>query len=393
MRPAQQASSESSPAPSKQAPIVVRSAPSPMAAQPQGREVSFSARASALRSCCLAAVVLLAASGALAHSTNAGLDAQMQPGAPGQGQTGLGSGLLGGHAVPGRRGGKIALGVLGNPDRFFVLTGQRSLTRHLIAGWGQGHSVGGSFAQLFSSMGALPLLGINPKSAITPAAIAHGSGDDYLVALNHAIAEFREPIEIRPMPEMNGHWNTYCAYNSDGSPRGPAYSTAAFRKAFARIYLLVHGGASVNAKLARLGLPPARGQFEPNPLVRVVWNPQGFGSPDVPGNAAQAYYPGDAYVDVVGDDLYFIKGEAQWAAAEALYRAHPGKPFSFPEWGLWGIDYPGFVAAMASFVRSHLRVELISYYSGRPGSIFDLASKPRSRTAYRRLIAPLGRSN
>ena len=45
---------------------------------------------------------------------------------------------------------------------------------------------------------------------------------------------------------------------------------------------------------------------------------------------------------------------------------------------------------MAQFVRTHRRTVLISYHSGRPGSVFDLASKPRSRAAYRRLIVPLG---
>ena len=34
---------------------------------------------------------------------------------------------------------------------------------------------------------------------------------------------------------MNGHWNPYSAYNEDGTSRGPDHSTAAFRKAFARI--------------------------------------------------------------------------------------------------------------------------------------------------------------
>ena len=106
----------------------------------------------------------------------------------------------------------------------------------------------------------------------------------------------------------------------------------------------------------------------------------------------RAYYPGDRYVDVVGDDLYDIRGKAEWEAAEALYRAHPGKPFALPEWALWGIDDPSFVTRMARFVATHPRLELIGYYSGRPGSVFDLASKPRSLSAYRQLITPVGRS-
>ncbi len=127
------------------------------------------------------------------------------------------------------------------------------------------------------------------------------------------------------------------------------------------------------------------------PRVKVIWNPQGYGSPDLPGNSAAAYYPGDRYVDVVGNDLYFIRGKAEWTANERLYRTHPSKPYAFPEWGLWSLDNPGFVEQMARFARTHKRVELIAYYSGRPGSPWDLASKPRSLAAYRRLIAPLGR--
>jgi hypothetical protein len=193
---------------------------------------------------------------------------------------------------------------------------------------------------------------------------------------------------------MNGHWTGASAFNSDGSRRDAAHTTAWTRKALARIAVILRGGtgASIDARLAKLGLPRiGRDLPVTTPKLRIVWNPQGFGSPDLPGNTAQAYYPGDAYVDVIGDDLYDIRGHgATWKAAEALYRAHPGKPFAFPEWGVWGFDDPQFVRDMAKFVRVHKRVEFISYYSGRPGSVFDLASKPGSRTAYRALITPLG---
>jgi hypothetical protein len=46
---------------------------------------------------------------------------------------------------------------------------------------------------------------------------------------------------------------------------------------------------------------------------------------------------------------------------------------------------------MAAFVRTHVRTGLIGYYSGRPGSIFDLSTKARSLAAYRQAISPLGR--
>ena len=296
----------------------------------------------------------------------------------------------GGAAAPKR----LELGVLGDPARFDAQTAQRSATRLIIVGWNQGTSAS-YFSQLFATMLGEPMVGLSAGSEggpelISPAAIAHGRGDATLVALNHAVAAFPQTVYIRPLAEMNGHWNAYSAYGANGSPRGADHSTAMFRKAFARIYLIVHGGPSVNAQLRRLGLPPVAAQTAPAPNAVVVWNPQGYGSPDLPGNSAQAYYPGDRYVDVVADDLYDIHGKAEWPAAEALYKAHPKKPFAIGEWGLWGIDDPSFVSAMASFLSSHRRTVLAVYYSGEPGSVFDLASKPQSRAAYRKLIAPLG---
>ena len=289
----------------------------------------------------------------------------------------------------------VLLGVLGDPARFQQQTGQISDTRLQIVGWGQGATYGSPFASLLAAMGAEPMLGLSTTlrggGEITPRQIALGQGDAYLVAVNHAIHAFGKPLLLRPYAEMNGHWNAYSAYNENGTARDASHRTAMFRAAFARTYLIAHGGAKVDSVLAKLGQPPVRGSLQPNDNVQVIWNPQGRGSPDLPGNSAAAYYPGDSYVDVVGDDLYDIGFHADWPDAQTLYDAHPGKPFAFPEWAPWGIDDPAFVARMASFVQTHARTMLVSYYSGAPGSVFDLAAKPRSRAAYRRLIVPLGR--
>ena len=282
------------------------------------------------------------------------------------------------------KAGKVALGVLGDPARFQGMTGQATTTRLLIVGWGQG-----GLDRMLQTMGPKPMLGLGDQY-LPPAKIASGEGDDFLLAINQAVANFKAPMYVRPMGEMNGHWNYYCAYDQAGHSKGAAFSTEAFRKAFARIYLAVHGGAGVNAKLRKLGMPPFRGALAANSNASVVWNPQGYGSPDLPGNTAQAYFPGDAYVDVVGDDLYYINGKAEWAAADALYNAHPNKPFAFPEWGLWGLDAPTFVSQMADFVKSHPRTKLIVYFNGSTGSVWDLASKPGSRASYRKLISALG---
>jgi hypothetical protein len=292
------------------------------------------------------------------------------------------------------------LGIKGDVVRFQTLTGQDSQVRHVIVGWGQGQTWGSQFPALFQMLGGIPMIGLSTggrggTEAITPQQIALGHGDAYLVALNSAINGWGREIYIRPFGEMNGYWNTVCAYTKSGAVK-PGHQTSWFRKAFARVYLIVHGGpvADIDAKLKALGVPPLAGGADlpsnPMPMTRVIWNPQGFGDPDIPGNSAEAYYPGNAYVDVVGDDLYDLHGKAEWDAAKALYKAHPGKPFSFPEWGLWGIDDPVFVKTMGQFVRSHPRTEMLAYYESVPGSVFDLGTKPASRAAYRKYITPLG---
>ena len=295
---------------------------------------------------------------------------------------------------------KPLLGIYGDTERFQALTGQESRVDQAFLGWNQGYRWGTPVGRMLPRLGDVPMLALKTGSgtlgseSITPLQIARGAGDEYLIALNGAIAASGTRIYVRPFPEMNGHWNPYCAYTKTGRLKGRSHSTRTFRKAFARVYVILHGGtaATMNRKLARLGLPGIRGDLPSNPFprLRVIWNPQGYGSPNVPGNSAQAYYPGDAYVDVVGNDLYYIRGQAEWSANEALYRAHPTKPYAIPEWGLWGLDEPSFVRRMADFVRTHRRVELVSYYDSKRGSVWDLATKRRSRSAYRKLIAPLG---
>ena len=81
-------------------------------------------------------------------------------------------------------------------------------------------------------------------------------------------------------------------------------------------------------------------------------------------------------VDVVADDLYDIQGKAEWAANDALYAAHPGKPHAIAEWANWGIDDPSFVTQMAEFARTHPRLELLAYYNGKADS---LGISPASR--------------
>ncbi len=298
-------------------------------------------------------------------------------------------------AAPGAAA-SVTLGLHGDPARFAAQTGQNTHIRHTFAGFDQG----GNLAQIVATMGPIPMLALNAGAyggheTATPRGLAMGQNDEFLFQLNAQINAWPgDTFYVRPFPEMNGWWESTCAFDKNGTRRDAAHSTRWNRKALARIAVVLRGGtqAQMNAQLQKLGLPPvARDLPDTSAKTRIVWSPQGFGSPDLPGNTARMYYPGDAYVDVVGDDLYDIRGHgATWAAAEKLYRAHPGKAFAFPEWGLWGFDDPQFVRDMAKWLRSHRRVEFAAYFAGKPGSVWDLATKPQSRAAYRALITPLG---
>jgi mannan endo-1,4-beta-mannosidase len=296
---------------------------------------------------------------------------------------------------------ELMLHVRGSKARMKDQTGQRSDGTIAFWDWKQAWTYGLRFHNAFPDHGPVPVISLNTKGrnggeAITMGAIARGQGDAYLRAINRAIKDWGRPVYVRPMAEMNGHWNYYCAYNANGTKRSPAHSQKNYRRAFKRIYLILHGGdrATINRKLAYSNMPGIKTSLpeNPHPTLKVIWNPQGFGSPNVPGNRAHVYYPGDAFVDVVGNDLFEGSGfRATWEANLALYRRYPNKPYAIPEWGLFGVDHPDFVRRMGSFIRTHRRVELAVFFAAERGNIHDLASKPRSRAAYRRYVTPLNR--
>jgi hypothetical protein len=277
--------------------------------------------------------------------------------------------------------GKPILGLTGNASRFKAQTAQKSNVLQAFLGWGQGATWGSPFGVLLKSFGPIPMLhlgtyqGNSKKVAITPAQIAAGKGDGYLGSLNQALSAWGRAAYIRPMAEMNNSGNPW-----SGDP--PSY-----RKAFARIYVIVHGGPGVAAKLSALHEPAYRGPALATnafPRVRVLWSPLAGGSDAAP------YWPGDGYVDVGGADIYKEAGaDPPWSKFEALFsfaKAHK-KPFAVPEWGLFGVDDPVFVQHMCDFLKSHA-TESEEFFESKPGSIFDLGDKPQSRAVYKKCITP-----
>ena len=228
------------------------------------------------------------------------------------------------------------------------------------------------------------------RETITPRAIAQGGGDAYLLRLNARMAASGAPVYIRLMAEMDGHWNAYCAYGANGRPKGPQYSTSAFRDAWRRTVLILRGGslAGLDARLHALGLPPVRSAAAAlaQPRVAFLWVPQVAGAPDVPGNSPRAYWPGAGYVDWVGTDFY--SKFPNFTGLQRFYDEFPGQPFAFGEWALWGRDDPSFVSRLFAWAAGHRRVRMLMYNQGeRAAGPFALSRYPRAAGAIAHALA------
>jgi hypothetical protein len=289
--------------------------------------------------------------------------------------------------------GQVWHGVAGghSVESFARETGRRPDVFQLFGQWGD---VDWTFARADAS-GARMMLhlstnrGPGTPEVITPARIAAGHGDAFLVRLGRRIAERGRPVYLRLMAEMNGPWNAYCAFDANGRAR-PGHSTRSFRAAWRRTALVLRGGDRdrVDARLRRLGMPPVQDGAGPlaEAPVALLWVPHVAVALDTPANAPRAYWPGGRYVDWVGTDFY---GRApNWAALERLYAQFPGKPFVFGEWALWGRDDPGFVRRLFAWARGHRRVRMLVYNQGvRRDGPFRLERYPRARRALRAALS------
>jgi hypothetical protein len=292
-----------------------------------------------------------------------------------------------------RQARQIMLGVIDpNPAAFDRLTRHKHSLRLVFS------FVSQDWLEKEAAAGRTAVVTVSPKG-FSSAAIAKGAADAKLVEQAKNANNFGPDVWIRPMPEMNGHWSPWCAVTASGRLRGAAYSGKAFARAFRRIAIIMRGGsaAELNLELRRAGLPAVKasllatgGDSEPGIAasgnVKLLWNPQGEGSPNVGGNSPRAYWPGAGFVDYLGDDLYEIRGRASWTTMDALYKAYR-KPFVIAEWAPWGYDSPSFVNKMFSWVRSHSRTIGLIYFDkgwSHGGSTFALKTKPLSLAAYRR---------
>jgi hypothetical protein len=247
--------------------------------------------------------------------------------------------------------------------------------------------------------GTRPILAISTADdqtlaeLITPAQIALGAGDNYLLQLNAFFAERGLPVYIRPLGEPNRCLNAWSAVNCDGSQKGGEHTTGWYKQAFRRIAAIVRGGQTlegINLTLAEIGLPPLNRTKGPNPEslpaapVSMIWSPLPGGSPRVKGNFPGNYWPGSRWVDWVGTDFY-----SQYPVWKDLNRFYAGKqwrgkPVAVTEWAMHVEDEPRFVKQLIAWVVKRPRVRMLVYYVGfGAGNQYDLNLYPRTANTLR----------
>lgn len=275
---------------------------------------------------------------------------------------------------------------------------------------------------------AIPLISwqtgkVAPKT-IARAGNAGGKPTDQVILLNAQLSKrYGKPVFLRVNQEMNAHWMPWSSYNANGSRR--ASTPKDFRNMWRRMDIIFRGGkvSQINQRLAAAGLPrldrdvrlpgwmglPSTSNpnsyFAPANNVAFVFNPvDAPGVPNVRGNRWRDYYPGDRYVDWVGQTTYnttwnaTINQRFRWM--NSFYRAYSvkrGKPYMLGEWGLepkknagFG-DNPAYIRRMLSWTRNHRKVKALVYFSvNDPKGDYRLASYPRSAKVLSRNVSKSG---
>ena len=187
--------------------------------------------------------------------------------------------------------------------------------RQAFLGWGQGLSYGAPFAAACYRCSRRSRCSISARRAERPRGDhARGASPPARATATWSRSTTRSPpgrkaIYIRPMAEMNNSGTLYSGYKANGQPKGRSLLAGDLPegvRADLRDPARRHRGRG-EREAARLGLPPLRGgELLPNPFptLRVLWSPLASDAPRVRGNAAELYYPGAAYVDVEGGDIY-----------------------------------------------------------------------------------------
>jgi len=226
--------------------------------------------------------------------------------------------------------------------------------------------------------------------SISPRGIARGGGDEYLIRLNKLFWKKKMRAYVRPLGEPNRCLNVYAAYDCDGKLKDAAHRPRWYKRAFRRVYIVVHGGGKrrqINRRLRRAALPPLRSSLGglPKAPVDLIWSPLPAGSPTAPHNRPKRFYPGSRWVDWAGTDFY--SDNQDWKALTGLYNRFSGKPFAITEWSVSTGDDSQFVRRAMTWIKRRRRAKMLLYYQDfGSASSYRIQNWPASLGVLRRFL-------
>jgi hypothetical protein len=230
----------------------------------------------------------------------------------------------------------------------------------------------------------------NQPERISPAQIAAGRGDRWLVDLRRQLGDFGAPAYVRFLGEMNNCNNAYAPLSCNGSSRGASHSTRSIIRAWKRVAVIMRGtsGDQIDAQLARLHLPglqASAGELPPAQIA-LVWSPMTGGSPLIGALDPARFWPGRRWVDWVGTSFY--SKFPRFGPLSTYYQRFAVRhrlPFMFAEWAMWENGNPGFVRQLLQWTRAHGRTRMLVYNQGkRADGPFRLRRFPGAAAALRR---------
>jgi hypothetical protein len=166
--------------------------------------------------------------------------------------------------------------------------------------------------------GSIPMINWAPESGdpndqfTNLHSILDGSQDAYLTAWGQAAAAWGHPFFVRLMWEFTGSWTAGCY------PFGNGNTPAIFVQAWQYVVNKVRAAGATN--------------------INWVWCPADVGDS---ASTLASVYPGNAYVDWVGTDVYPSAGQSFSSAAQveiSNIRSITAKPMMLPEIGYAGSD-------------------------------------------------------
>ncbi len=183
--------------------------------------------------------------------------------------------------------------------------------------------------------------------------VLNGVYDDYLHKYAAAIAKFGHPVLFRLGNEMNGDWCPYSAYHT-------SRDTSIYRAFYRYVYeIFRQEGAIANTIW--------------------IWNPNERAYPNYKWNYEMLYYPGDAYVDVIGltgynNGTYYASVGEIWRTFDQIYdpiykkvRAYSGKPLMITEFSCSSVggDKAQWVKEMFQSLHKYPLVKVAVWWDGR----------------------------